>query len=71
MKEVYICVTLVLDLATEFVTESIRNPHSLRGIAGIVVPKDGTFIGLVTEKIEGVCCWDCGAQGRAVYRHAS
>lgn len=53
VKEIYICITLTLVLACSFVTDTI-GIHALFGafVAGIVVPKDGPFAGVLTEKIE-------------------
>lgn len=53
IKEIYICVTLSLVLACSFLTDTI-GIHALFGafVAGVVVPKDGPFAGVLTEKIE-------------------
>lgn len=53
VKELFICITLTLVLACSFVTDTI-GIHALFGafVAGIVVPKEGPFAGVLTEKIE-------------------
>lgn len=53
VKEIYICITLTIVLACSFMTDTI-GIHALFGafVAGIVVPKDGPFAGVLTEKIE-------------------
>jgi Kef-type K+ transport system membrane component KefB len=53
VQEIYICITLTLVLACSFVTDTI-GIHALFGafVTGIVVPKDGPFAGVLTEKIE-------------------
>ncbi|KAJ1415128.1 Sodium/solute symporter superfamily [Sesbania bispinosa] len=53
VKELYICITLTLVLACSFITDTI-GIHALFGafVAGIVVPKDGPFAGVLTEKME-------------------
>ncbi|KAF1876037.1 hypothetical protein Lal_00006668, partial [Lupinus albus] len=53
VKEIYICITLTLVLACSFVTDTI-GIHALFGafVVGIIMPKDGPFAGVLTEKIE-------------------
>jgi Kef-type K+ transport system membrane component KefB len=53
VKEIYICITLTLVLGCSFLTDTI-GIHALFGafVAGIVVPKDGPFAAVLTEKIE-------------------
>jgi Kef-type K+ transport system membrane component KefB len=53
VKEIYICITLTLVLGCSFLTDTI-GIHALFGafVAGIVVPKDGPFASVLTEKIE-------------------
>ena len=53
VKEIYICITLSLVLASAFVTDTI-GIHALFGafVVGILVPKDGPFPGVLIEKIE-------------------
>ncbi|XP_011007076.1 PREDICTED: cation/H(+) antiporter 19-like [Populus euphratica] len=53
VKEIYICITLSLVLASSFVTDSI-GIHALFGafVVGILVPKDSPFPGVLIEKIE-------------------
>ncbi|XP_047170157.1 cation/H(+) antiporter 19-like [Vigna umbellata] len=53
VKEVYICITLTLVLACSFVTDTI-GIHSLFGafVVGTVMPKEGSFSGVLTERIE-------------------
>ncbi|KAK7264829.1 hypothetical protein RJT34_32441 [Clitoria ternatea] len=53
VKEVYICITLIVVLACSFVTDSI-GIHALFGafVVGLVMPKDGSFSGVLIEKIE-------------------
>ncbi|KAI5387866.1 cation/H(+) antiporter 19 [Lathyrus oleraceus] len=53
VREIYICITLTIVLACSFITDTI-GIHALFGafVAGIVVPKDGPFAGVLTEKIE-------------------
>ncbi|KAJ6313695.1 hypothetical protein OIU77_015058 [Salix suchowensis] len=53
VKEIYICITLLLVLASAFVTDTI-GIHALFGafVVGILVPKDGPFPGVLIEKIE-------------------
>ncbi|XP_058735199.1 cation/H(+) antiporter 19-like [Vicia villosa] len=53
VREIYICITLTVVLACSFMTDTI-GIHALFGafVAGIVVPKDGPFAGVLTEKIE-------------------
>ncbi|PNY14595.1 cation H(+) antiporter 19-like protein [Trifolium pratense] len=53
VKEIYICITLTLVLGCSFITDTI-GIHALFGafVAGIVVPKDGPFAAVLTEKIE-------------------
>lgn len=55
VKELYICVTLIIVLAASFATDTI-GIHALFGafIVGIVVPKDGPFAGVLIEKIEDI-----------------
>ncbi|KAL8157849.1 cation/H(+) antiporter 19-like [Apium graveolens] len=55
VKELYICITLVLVLVASFATDTI-GIHALFGafIVGIVVPKDGPFAGVLIEKIEDI-----------------
>ena len=55
VKETYICFTLTLVLACSFVTDTI-GIHALFGafVVGIIVPKDGPFAGVLTEKIEDI-----------------
>ncbi|KAJ6430852.1 hypothetical protein OIU84_018372 [Salix udensis] len=53
VKEIYVCITLSLVLASSFVTDTI-GIHALFGafVVGILVPKDGPFPGVLIEKIE-------------------
>jgi Kef-type K+ transport system membrane component KefB len=53
VKELYICATLSIVLATGFITDTIVI-HALFGafIVGIVVLKDGPFAGVLLEKVE-------------------
>ncbi|KAF9618335.1 hypothetical protein IFM89_000970 [Coptis chinensis] len=53
IKEIYICATLSIVLAAGFVTDTI-GIHVLFGafVIGIIVPKDGSFSGVLIEKIE-------------------
>ncbi|KAL5054968.1 hypothetical protein RYX36_035650, partial [Vicia faba] len=53
VREIYICITLTIVLACSFITDTI-GIHALFGafVAGIVVPKDGPFASVLTEKIE-------------------
>ena len=53
VKEVYICITLTLVLACSFVTDTI-GIHALFGafVLGTIMPKDGSFSGVLIEKIE-------------------
>ncbi|KAK7258159.1 hypothetical protein RIF29_32650 [Crotalaria pallida] len=53
VKEIYICITMTLVLACSFVTDTI-GIHALFGafVIGIIVPKDGPFAEVLTEKIE-------------------
>ncbi|XP_027333050.1 cation/H(+) antiporter 19 [Abrus precatorius] len=53
VKEMYICFTLTLVLACSFVTDTI-GIHALFGafVIGLIVPKDGSFSGVLIEKIE-------------------
>lgn len=53
IKELYICITLSLVLASGFVTDTI-GIHALFGafVVGIVVPKEGSFARVLIEKIE-------------------
>ncbi|KAK7312146.1 hypothetical protein VNO77_35795 [Canavalia gladiata] len=53
VPEIYICITLTLVLACSFVTDSI-GIHALFGafVVGVVTPKEGSFAGVLTEKIE-------------------
>jgi len=53
VKEVYICITLTLVLACSFITDII-GIHSLFGafVVGTVMPKEGSFSGVLTERIE-------------------
>ncbi|OIV99640.1 hypothetical protein TanjilG_17450 [Lupinus angustifolius] len=53
VKEIYICITLTLVLACSFVTDTI-GIHALFGafVIGIIMPKDGPFAEVLTEKIE-------------------
>ncbi|RDX87387.1 Cation/H(+) antiporter 19, partial [Mucuna pruriens] len=53
VQEIYICITLTLVLACSFVTDTI-GIHALFGafVAGVVMPKDGPFAGVLIEKIE-------------------
>ncbi|KAL1803628.1 hypothetical protein ACET3Z_032275 [Daucus carota] len=55
VKELYICMTLVVVLACSFATDTI-GIHALFGafVVGIVVPKDGPFAGVLIEKIEDI-----------------
>lgn len=55
VKELYICVTLMLVLAASFATDTI-GIHALFGafVVGIVVPKDGPFAGVLIEKLEDI-----------------
>lgn len=53
VKEAYICAALAVVLGSAFVTDAI-GIHALFGafIVGIIVPKEGPFAGILTEKIE-------------------
>ncbi|KAK8965119.1 Cation/H(+) antiporter 19 [Platanthera guangdongensis] len=53
VKEAYICATLTAVLACGFITDTI-GIHALFGafVAGIVVPKEGPFAGVLIEKVE-------------------
>ncbi|OIW18783.1 hypothetical protein TanjilG_13535 [Lupinus angustifolius] len=53
VKEIYICITLILVLACSFATDVI-GIHALFGafVVGIIMPKDGPFAGVLIEKIE-------------------
>ncbi|XP_078160927.1 cation/H(+) antiporter 19-like [Carex rostrata] len=53
VREVYICITLVIVLAAGFVTDTI-GIHALFGafVVGILVPKDGPFARVLIEKVE-------------------
>ncbi|XP_052114083.1 cation/H(+) antiporter 19-like [Arachis duranensis] len=55
VKETYICFTLTLVLACSFVTDAI-GIHALFGafVVGVIVPKDGPFAEVLTEKIEDI-----------------
>ncbi|KAI4297125.1 hypothetical protein L6164_037029 [Bauhinia variegata] len=53
VKEIYICITLSLVLVCGFITDTI-GIHALFGafVVGLMVPKDGSFAGILIEKIE-------------------
>nr|CAD1840104.1 unnamed protein product [Ananas comosus var. bracteatus] len=53
VKETYICATLAAVLAAGFATDTI-GIHALFGafVVGVVVPKDGPFAAVLTEKVE-------------------
>lgn len=53
VKEIYICITLVIVLLSGFITEVI-GIHALFGafVVGIMVPKNGPFARVLIEKIE-------------------
>ncbi|URE07741.1 Sodium/hydrogen exchanger family [Musa troglodytarum] len=53
VKESYVCATLAIVLAAGFATDAI-GIHALFGafMVGVVVPKDGPFAGVISEKVE-------------------
>ncbi|KAK8951079.1 Cation/H(+) antiporter 19 [Platanthera zijinensis] len=53
IKESFICATLVIVLASSFITDAI-GIHALFGafVIGILVPKDGSFANVLIEKLE-------------------
>ncbi|KAL3635653.1 Cation/H(+) antiporter 18 [Castilleja foliolosa] len=55
VNELYICATLAAVLAAGFVTDAIRI-HALFGafVLGILVPKEGPFVGALVEKVEDI-----------------
>ncbi|XVE57989.1 hypothetical protein DITRI_Ditri04bG0133900 [Diplodiscus trichospermus] len=53
VKELYVCATLVAVLAGGFVTETIGiNAFFGAFFIGVLVPKDGPFVGALVEKLE-------------------
>ncbi|KAI7989683.1 Cation/H(+) antiporter 18 [Camellia lanceoleosa] len=53
LDEMYVCATLTIVLAAGFITDSI-GIHALFGafVIGVLVPKDGPFVGALVEKVE-------------------
>ncbi|XP_054820219.1 cation/H(+) antiporter 19 [Prosopis cineraria] len=55
VKELYICITLMIVLASSFATDTI-GIHALFGafVIGIIMPKDGPFAGVLIERLEDI-----------------